>query len=46
EQRKHEEADLLYLRAIKIQEDRLGTSHPSLGTSLGNRARLLQAQVR
>lgn len=44
-QGKYAEADPLYLRAIGIEEKHLGPDHPSLASSLANRANLLQAQV-
>ena len=40
------EAGSLYERCQAIQEKVLGPEHPSLATTLGNRAGLLQAQVR
>ena len=45
-QGKFDEADPLYLRAIEIGEKTLGPEHPSLATTLNNRAGLLEQQVR
>ena len=45
-QGKYIKADSLYVRAISIGERRLGSAHPDLAIWLGNRAALLQAQVR
>lgn len=45
-QGKIEEADLLLLRAIRIQEMSLGLDNPALAASLGSRARVLHAQVK
>ena len=39
-------AGVLYERCQAIQEKVLGPEHPSLAATLGNRAGLLQAQVR
>ena len=44
-QGKYEEADVLYLRAIRIQEEALSPDHPELAISLGSRAQVLEAQV-
>ena len=40
-QGKYEEADPLYLRAVAIGEKTLGPDHPTLATTLNNRAGLL-----
>lgn len=42
---KLEEAGVLYLRAIRIQEKALGPDHSDLASSLSNRANVLWAQV-
>ena len=44
-QGKYGEADLLYLRAIEIREKALGPDHPTVATSLNDRANVLHAQV-
>ena len=44
-QGKYEEADVLLLRIIGIEEKALGPDHPDLSTSLNKRAQVLQAQV-
>ncbi len=44
-QGKLEEADLLYLRAIDMQEGSLGAGTPQFALTLNNRATLLLAQV-
>lgn len=44
-QGRYEEADRLYLEAIKIGEKTLGPDHPLLATRLSNRAELLRTQV-
>lgn len=44
-QDKFEEADLLVVRAIEIQEKALGREHPMLASSLSLRGKVLQAQV-
>ena len=43
---RYSEAEPLYERCQKIEEKVLGPEHPSLATTLGNRASLLQHQVR
>lgn len=45
-QGKYDAADVLYQRAIKIQETSLGLEHPDLARSLGNRAAMFVKQVR
>ena len=45
-QGKLDEADLVLVRAIDIQERALGPDDPSLATSLGDRAIVLKEQVR
>lgn len=45
-QGKYDEADPLYLRAIKIGEKTLWPDHPDLAITLNNRAALLKSQVR
>ena len=44
-QGKYGEADALSLRAIRIGEEAFGPDHPSVATSLTNRADMLHAQV-
>ncbi len=44
-QGKYEEADLFCLRAIGIEEKRLGVDHPLLVPCLTNRVQLLDALV-
>ncbi|CAB1113143.1 unnamed protein product [Ectocarpus sp. CCAP 1310/34] len=45
-QGKYAEAEPLYERSQAIQENVLGPEHPDVGTSLNNRALLLEKQVR
>lgn len=45
-QGKYAEAERLYERCQAIEEKVLGPEHPSLATTLHNRASLLKAQVR
>ena len=45
-QGKYEEAEPLYERCQAIMEKVLGPEHPSLATTLNNRAALFYAQVR
>lgn len=44
-QGKYEEADIFFLDAIEISTATLGPDHPSLATTLNNRACLLKDQV-
>lgn len=45
-QGKYHDADALFRRSLEIQENALGPDHPNLAPGLGNRAYLLQAQVK
>lgn len=45
-QGKYEQAEPLYLRAIKISEAALGPHHPDVAVVLNNRAEMLNVQVR
>lgn len=45
QQGKYEEADLLFLIAIRVQEIALGAGHPHLATTLHHRAMMMMAQV-
>lgn len=42
---KCEDADLLYQRALKIQENVYGEDHPEVAVTLINWAKLLETQV-
>ena len=44
-QGKFAEAEPLFMRCQRIQEKALGDNHPSLATTLSNRALLLEDQV-
>lgn len=45
-QGRYEEADPMYVRAIKLGEENLGQDHPDVARGLADRAGLLRRQVR